>query len=150
MRFPASRSLPALMLTALVLAAAGCGGGEVDAGEVPGSPPALTVRSDSELGAAADASADENGADAASADATATPEPEATVAPSGTTAPETRRPRKPPPQARSSHRRDPRRSSSRASASRTPAPAEADRRGSPRVASDWRAQGIKALRPGPI
>jgi hypothetical protein len=88
MRYLASRSLPASLLTAITLAAAGCGGGEVAAGEVPGSPPALTVRSDSELGAATAASADENGDDAASADATATAEPEATVAPSGTTAPE--------------------------------------------------------------
>ena len=88
MRYRASRSLPALMLTALVLAVAGCGGGEVDAGEVPGSPPALTVRSDSELGAATNSSADDNSADSASADATPTPELEATVAPSGTTEPQ--------------------------------------------------------------
>jgi hypothetical protein len=86
MRHLASRSLPALMLTALVLAVAGCGGGEVAAGEVPGNPPALTVRSDNELGAAANA--DANSADSASADATATPEPDATVAPSGTAEPQ--------------------------------------------------------------
>jgi len=77
-----------LTLTALVLAVAGCGGGQVDAGEVPGSPPALTVRSDSELGAATNSSADQNSADSGSADASATPEPETTVAPSGTTEPQ--------------------------------------------------------------
>ena len=82
--------LPALLLVVLGLLIGACGGGEVDAAEVPGSPPALTVRSDSELGTSA--AADETtGADAESgaADGAATPEPEATAAPDGgATAPE--------------------------------------------------------------
>jgi hypothetical protein len=58
-----------LAIAALVLAVAGCGGGEVSAEEVPGSPPALTVPSDSELGAPeTDTATDED----------ATTEPEAT------------------------------------------------------------------------
>ena len=40
-----------LAIAAVALAVAGCGGGEVDADEVPGSAPALTVPSDSELSA---------------------------------------------------------------------------------------------------
>jgi hypothetical protein len=40
-----------LAIAAVALAVAGCGGGEIDADEVPGSPPSLTVPSDSELSA---------------------------------------------------------------------------------------------------
>ena len=83
-------SLPALLLVALGLLIGACGGGDVDAAEVPGSPPALTVRSDSELGTGAAAADETSGADAESgAAATPTAEPEATAAPDGgTTAPE--------------------------------------------------------------
>jgi hypothetical protein len=55
-----------LVLAALAVAATGCGGSDVDADEVPGAPPALTVPSDSEL--------ESGGADEADAEATATPE----------------------------------------------------------------------------
>jgi hypothetical protein len=85
-----SRFVPALVLVVLGLLIAACGGGEVDAAEVPGGPPALTVRSDSELGTSA-ATDDTAGADAENGAATAapTPEPEATAAPDGgTVAPE--------------------------------------------------------------
>ncbi len=85
------RSLLALTLSALVLLVAGCGGGEVDAGEVPGGPPALTMRSDTELAAGGTAADAADGADAESDDAagSATPEPTATVDPgSGTTVPD--------------------------------------------------------------
>jgi hypothetical protein len=40
-----------LAIAAVALGVAGCGGGEVSADEVPGSPPPLTVPSDSELDA---------------------------------------------------------------------------------------------------
>jgi len=81
------RSLLALTLSALVLLVAGCGGGEVDAAEVPGGPPALTMRSDTELAAGGSAADAADGADAESDDAagSATPEPTATVAPGGGT-----------------------------------------------------------------
>ena len=84
-------TLLALALCALTLVAAGCGGGEVAAGEVPGGPPALTVRSDSELGAGGSGADAADGADAESEDAasSATAEPTATAAPEGgTTAPD--------------------------------------------------------------
>lgn len=85
-----------LAVAAVALAAAGCGGGEVSADEVPGSPPALTVPSDSELGApetdtgtGEDATTDE---DAATDDSAATDQSAAPVAPAdadgGTTVPE--------------------------------------------------------------
>ena len=49
------------IIAVLALAAAGCGGSEVDADEVPGNPPALTVPSDTEL--------ESGGSDEADADA---------------------------------------------------------------------------------
>jgi hypothetical protein len=55
-------TLPAI-IAVLAFAAAGCGGSEVDADEVPGNPPALTVPTDSELesgGSDADAETDES------------------------------------------------------------------------------------------
>ena len=61
-----------LLLAALAFAAAGCGASEIDADEVPGSPPALIVPVDSELGASgsgADASADSSTDESADAEA---------------------------------------------------------------------------------
>jgi hypothetical protein len=66
--------LLALPFAALALAAAGCGGSEVGAEEVPGSPPALVVPSDSELGAGgsnADASSEASADESAAGDAEA-------------------------------------------------------------------------------
>jgi hypothetical protein len=89
----ALRTIP-LAIVAVALAAAGCGGGEVSSDEVPGSPPALTVPSDSELGAPEtstdeDATTDE---DAATDDSAATDQSADPVAPAdadgGTTVPE--------------------------------------------------------------
>jgi hypothetical protein len=92
-----------LTLAALALAAAGCGTSEIHADEVPGSPPALVVPSDSELGASgsnanggADTSTDEStGADSGTADSgTAESTTPAEPAPpsGGTAAPETAAP----------------------------------------------------------
>jgi hypothetical protein len=96
-------SLLAVLLAAPALAA-GCGGSQIAADEVPGSPPALTVPSDTELGAAgsnADATSGSNAdesadsadggasADGGTADSgTAAPEATATPAPAATRAPE--------------------------------------------------------------
>jgi hypothetical protein len=44
--------LIALLLAVLAVAAAGCGGGQVSAGEVPGNPPTLAVPSDPTAGGA--------------------------------------------------------------------------------------------------
>jgi len=109
MRRSPRTTLLALPFVALALAAAGCGGSEVDADEVPGAPPALTVPTEGELGAGTDADADaeanpdasadestedpaESGA-ATDPDAAAAPETTEPVDPSGgTTAPETAAP----------------------------------------------------------
>jgi hypothetical protein len=89
-----------LALAALALAAAGCGGSEVDADEVPAGPPALVVPSDSELAADSGSGADETtdgttdettDPDAADQDSTGdgTAAPAEPVEPSGgTTAPD--------------------------------------------------------------
>jgi hypothetical protein len=106
----------ALLLAVLAIAAAGCGGSEVAADEVPGAPPALTVPTDEDLGGggnADNASSDDGNAsgDDADADANAdadsgadgttddTATPEATAEPpatddttGGTTTPETTAP----------------------------------------------------------
>ena len=107
---PSRTSLLALPLAALTLAlaAAGCGGSQVAADEVPGNPPVLQVPTDADLGAtgsnasgstSADEESDSSGADSSTADtgtssggtttapqaATATPEPQATSAPNDTT-----------------------------------------------------------------
>jgi hypothetical protein len=102
MRRPLRTATLTLLLAALAPAAAGCGGSEVAADEVPGNPPALVVPTDSELGAAgsnadagadssADADADTGTADSGAA-ATATPAPAdssgGTAAPEATTVPE--------------------------------------------------------------
>ena len=56
------RTLLTAVLAIASLAAAGCGGGQVSADEVPGPPPALTVPTDSELGGgAADDAAEDSG-----------------------------------------------------------------------------------------
>jgi hypothetical protein len=76
-----------LAIAAVALAAAGCGGGEVSADEVPGSPPPLTVPSDSEL-SAPDTGTDED----ATTDPDAAEDPAATdesAAPAVPTDPET-------------------------------------------------------------
>ena len=94
-------TLLTLPLAAVALAAAGCGASEISAEEVPGSPPALIVPVDSELGASgsgADASTDtttDESADAttgADSGTTGTADTGTTVAPAdpsgGTAAPE--------------------------------------------------------------
>jgi len=48
---PPRRLLPILVLAVTALAAAGCGGSQVSADEVPGQPPPLTVPSDDALDA---------------------------------------------------------------------------------------------------
>jgi polysaccharide biosynthesis protein PslG len=101
MRRATRTTLP--ILAALALAAAGCGTSEIAADEVPGSPPALVVPTDSELGASgsnangsADTSADSTAAadsgtaDSGTAESTTPAEP---AAPSGgTAAPDTAAP----------------------------------------------------------
>jgi hypothetical protein len=88
-------TLLALAPAVLALAAAGCGGSEVTAHEVPGPPPALTVPTDGELASgAADADADADPDATAEPDADAgTTEPDAGVVPEdssgGAVAPET-------------------------------------------------------------
>ncbi len=62
-----------LAIAAIALAGAGCGGGEVSADEVPGSPPPLTVPSDSELNAP-DADAETGTGEDATTDPDATTE----------------------------------------------------------------------------
>ena len=57
-------SLTALVFAVLALAAAGCGGSQVSADEVPGAPAALTVPTDNELGASDATSGDDASADA--------------------------------------------------------------------------------------
>jgi hypothetical protein len=90
-------------LAALALATAGCGTSEIHADEVPGSPAALVVPTDSELGASgsnADASADSSadasaGADSGTADsgtAESTTPAEPAAPSGGTAAPETAAP----------------------------------------------------------
>ena len=103
--------LTVLLLAVLPIAAAGCGGSEVSADEVPGPPVALTVPSDNEIGGggggSADSSngsgnADENSNDSANSDGSATTDdtsggtttPQATATPApatggGTAAPDT-------------------------------------------------------------
>jgi hypothetical protein len=91
----------ALIVALLALAVAGCGGGEVDADEVPGAPPAIVLPSDDDLGGGssnasadsgtaqedADANADGTADEDAAADTgTTTTPPEDTSG--GTTAPE--------------------------------------------------------------
>jgi hypothetical protein len=99
--------LIALLVAVPALAAAGCGGSQVSADEVPGSPPALTVPTDSDLGAAgsnadstsgsadesadsadsgasADTGADDTGTTAPADVGTTAPAPEATTAPEET------------------------------------------------------------------
>jgi hypothetical protein len=109
---PPRTSLLALPLAALALAAAGCGGSQVAADEVPGVPAALQVPTDAALGSSgskADASSSTSGDeqsdssggnDSGAADTgtsgsgttttppaagTATPQPQATAAPDDTT-----------------------------------------------------------------
>ena len=68
-----------LTIAAVAFAVAGCGGGEVDADEVPGSPPALTVPSDSELSAPDAAAEDPAATDESGAVVPADPETGGTV-----------------------------------------------------------------------
>jgi hypothetical protein len=96
MRRSPRTSLLALPLAALALAAAGCGGSQIAADEVPGNPPALTVPSDSELGAAgssangsADASTGDSTDQSAATGATSTATPAPADPSGGTTAPTT-------------------------------------------------------------
>jgi hypothetical protein len=87
---------PIALLLAVLALTAGCGAGEISPDEVPGPPPALTVTSDTELGAADDAATatDETAADAdtaeepAAADADAAAPAEDAVVPEATAAPE--------------------------------------------------------------
>jgi len=87
--------LLALTFAIVALAAAGCGGGEVSAEEVPGAPPALVVPTDSALGSGGASSSDgstgtdgtDSGADTGTADSGTTTTPEDTSG--GTAAPET-------------------------------------------------------------
>jgi hypothetical protein len=97
MRLPSRTALLALVVAALAVLAAGCGAGEIASDEVPGSPPALVVPTDSELGAAG-SDADETSSDTdedADADADAgTADPGTAATPpadtsGGTVAPET-------------------------------------------------------------
>jgi hypothetical protein len=74
MRIPRT-SLTALLLAVLALAAAGCGGSEVSADEVPGPPPALTVPSDNAIGTGGSGAAD------GSTEPGATPTPDASATP---------------------------------------------------------------------
>jgi hypothetical protein len=97
---PSTRtSLLALIGAVLALAAVGCGGGEVAADEVPGSPPALTVPSDNDIGGGSSNSSSNSGSGSdASGDeeadgetGTAEPTPTPTVEPDasgGATVPE--------------------------------------------------------------
>ena len=59
MRTPRT-ALFALLVAFAALVVAGCGGGEVDADEVPGAAPALSVPSDSDIGSGDSASSDSN------------------------------------------------------------------------------------------
>jgi len=59
MRTPRT-ALLALLVAFAALVVAGCGGGEVDADEVPGAAPALSVPSDSDIGSGDSASSDSN------------------------------------------------------------------------------------------
>ena len=70
-----------LAIAVVAFAVAGCGGGEVDSDEVPGSPPALTVPSDSEL--SAPDTDTESGTDDATTDPDATTEDPAATDESG-------------------------------------------------------------------
>jgi hypothetical protein len=76
-----------LAIAAVAVVVAGCGGGEVSSDEVPGSPPALTVPSDSELSAPdtdTDTGTDEDATtdpDAAAEDPAATDESATPVVP---------------------------------------------------------------------
>jgi hypothetical protein len=89
----------ALLLAVLPIAAAGCGGSEVSADEVPGPPPALTVPTDEDLGGGGGGGGDggdggDETADAgnatdedADADAQTDDTTDGTVAPEATAAP---------------------------------------------------------------
>jgi hypothetical protein len=107
MRRSKRTSLMVLIGAVLALAAAGCGGGEVAADEVPGSPPALTVPSDNDIGGGSnnasgnsgsgssnDSGDEETDGETGTAEPTATPTPEpdasgGATAPEATAAPDT-------------------------------------------------------------
>jgi hypothetical protein len=116
MRRSTRTSLMALIVAIPALAAAGCGGGQVSADEVPGPPPALTVPSDNDIGGSGsgssnsssssedsssgssdgstDSGADSGTADSGTADGGTTTTPPAdegggTAAPEATAAPDT-------------------------------------------------------------
>jgi len=101
MRSPRTTLMALIFAAVLAIAATGCGGSEIAADEVPGSPPALTVPSDDDLGGGganaaedgAGANADEDAPDAESTADAETADPNAAVPQAddtsgGTTAPE--------------------------------------------------------------